>query len=152
MRCESAELHYEKAARLRDQLQAIHAVVERQKIISSERNDSDVVAMARQDGDACVQVFFIRGGRMIGREHFILEGSRDTDEKEVLRQFLVQYYQEAAYIPTEVLLPAAVEEARIVEEWLRTKRGGEKVRTLRPPFRGGPGTRGTRGGKRQRRS
>ncbi len=76
MRRASAELQFEKAARLRDQLQAIHTVVERQKIISTERNDSDVVAMARQDGDACVQVFFIRGGRLIGREHFILEGTR----------------------------------------------------------------------------
>ncbi len=132
MRRASVDLEYEKAARLRDQLQAIHAVVERQKIISSERNDSDVVALARQDGDACVQVFFIRAGRLIGREHFILEGSRDTDEKEVLRQFLVQYYQEATYIPSEVLLPTDVEETRIVEEWLRTKRGGEKVQLAVP--------------------
>jgi excinuclease ABC subunit C len=132
MRRASADLHFEKAARLRDQLQAIHTVVEKQKIISTEKNDSDVVALARQDGDACVQVFFIRGGRMIGREHFVLEGSRDTEENEVLRQFLVQFYQEAAYIPAEVLLPTEVEETRIVEEWLRSRRGGEKVQIAVP--------------------
>jgi excinuclease ABC subunit C len=135
MRRESADLHYEKAARLRDQLQAIHTVVERQKIVSTTKTDSDVIALARQDSDACAQVFFIRGGRLIGREHFVLEGSRDTEENEILRQFLMQFYQEAAYIPAEVLLPTDVEEARIVEEWLRSRRGGEKVQLEVP--RGG---------------
>jgi excinuclease ABC subunit C len=128
----SAEMHYELAARMRDRLQAIHTVVERQKIISSTRTDSDVIALARQDGDACVQVFVIRSGKLIGREHFILEGTRDTGEAEVLQQFLVQFYDEAAFIPAEVLLPTEVEEARIIEEWMRSRRGGEKVRITVP--------------------
>jgi excinuclease ABC subunit C len=135
MRRESADLHYEKAARLRDQLQAIHTVVERQKIVSTTKTDSDVIALARQDGDACAQVFFIRAGRLIGREYFVLEGSRDTEDNEILRQFLTQFYQEAAYIPAEVLLPAEVEETKIVEEWLRSRHGGEKVQ-LAVPRRG----------------
>ena len=117
---------------MRDRLQAIHTVVERQKIISSTRTDSDVIALARQDGDACVQVFIIRSGKLIGREHFVLEGTRDTGEAEVLRQFLMQFYDEAAFIPAEVLLPTEVEEARIVEEWMRSRRGGEKVRITVP--------------------
>jgi excinuclease ABC subunit C len=128
----SAEMHYELAARMRDRLQAIHTVVERQKIISSTRTDSDVIALARQDGDACVQVFVIRSGKLIGREHFVLEGTRDTGEAEVLQQFLVQFYDEAAFIPAEVLLPTEVEEARIIEEWMRSRRGGEKVRITVP--------------------
>jgi len=132
MKQASAELHYEQAARMRDRLQAIHTVVERQKIISSTRTDSDVIALARQDGDACVQVFIIRSGKLIGREHFVLEGTRDTEEAEVLRQFLVQFYDEAAFIPAEVLLPTEVEEARIVEAWMRSRRGGEKVRITVP--------------------
>jgi excinuclease ABC subunit C len=132
MKQASAELHYEQAARMRDRLQAIHTVVERQKIISSTRTDSDVIALARQNGDACVQVFIIRSGKLIGREHFVLEGTRDTEEAEVLRQFLVQFYDEAAFIPAEVLLPTEVEEARIVEEWMRSRRGGEKVRITVP--------------------
>ncbi|MBN2084094.1 MAG: excinuclease ABC subunit UvrC, partial [Anaerolineales bacterium] len=132
MKQASVEMHYEQAARMRDRLQAIHAVVERQKIISSTRTDSDVIALARQDGDACVQVFIIRSGKLIGREHFVLEGTRDTGEAEVLRQFLVQFYDEAAFIPAEVLLPTEVEEARIVEEWMRSRRGGEKVRIAVP--------------------
>ncbi len=132
MKQASAELHYEQAARMRDRLQAIHTVVERQKIISSTRTDSDVIALARQDGDACVQVFIIRSGKLIGREHFVLEGTRDTEEAEVLRQFLVQFYDEAAFIPAEVLLPTEVEEVRIVEAWMRSRRGGEKVRITVP--------------------
>jgi excinuclease ABC subunit C len=128
----SEELHYEQAARMRDRLQAIHAVMERQKIVSSTRTDSDVIALARQDGDACVQVFIIRAGRLIGREHFILEGTRDSEEAEVLRQFLMQFYEEAAFIPGEVLIPTEVEEVRIVEEWMRSRRGGEKVRITVP--------------------
>jgi excinuclease ABC subunit C len=132
MRTASEGMHYEQAARLRDQLQAIHTVVERQKIVSTTKTDSDVVALARQNGDACVQVFIIRGGRLIGREHFILEGARDSDEAEVLRHFLVQFYEEAAVVPAEVLLPIEVEEARIVEEWMRSRRGGEAVRISVP--------------------
>ena len=132
MKQASEEMRYEQAGRLRDQLQAIHTVVERQKIVSTTKTDSDVVALARQDGDACVQVFIIRNGRLIGREHFILEGTRDTDEAEVLRQFLVQFYEEAAFVPAEVLLPSEVEEVRIVEEWMRSRRGGETVRITVP--------------------
>jgi excinuclease ABC subunit C len=132
MREASEGLRYEQAARLRDQLQAIHAVVERQKIVSTTKTDSDVVALARRDGDACVQVFIIRGGRLIGREHFVLEGTRDTEEAEVLRQFLIQFYEEAAFVPAEVLLPIQVEEARIVEEWMQSRRGGETVRITVP--------------------
>jgi excinuclease ABC subunit C len=128
----SAEMQYELAARLRDRLQAIHTVVERQKIVSTARTDSDVIALARQDGDACVQVFMIRNGRLIGREYFILEGTRDAEEAEVLRQFLMQFYEEAAFVPAEVLLPAEVEEVRIVEEWMRSRRGGEAVRITVP--------------------
>jgi excinuclease ABC subunit C len=128
----SEAMRYELAARLRNQLQAIRAVVERQKIVSTTKTDSDVVALARQDGDACVQVFIIRSGRLIGREHFVLEGTRDSEEAEVLRQFLVQFYEEAAVIPAEVLLPVEVEEVRIVEEWMRSRRGGEAVRITVP--------------------
>jgi excinuclease ABC subunit C len=132
MRKASEEMHYERAARLRDQLEAIRAVVERQKIVSATKTDSDVVALARRDGDACVQVFIIRGGRLIGREHFVLEGTRDTEEAEILRQFLVQFYERAAFVPAELMLPIQVEEARIVEEWMRSRRGGEKVRITVP--------------------
>lgn len=131
----SDNLNYEKAAVYRDQIQAIERVVERQKIISDERQDSDVIAMARSKGEACVQVFFIRSGKLIGREYFILEGTEAEDNSDILEEFIKQFYSQAAYVPNKVLLPEEVEEARIIKEWLNTRRGDEKVQ-LTVPKRG----------------
>jgi excinuclease ABC subunit C len=127
-------LNFEQAATFRDQLQAIERVVTRQKVISAADVDQDVVAFARDDGDACVQVFFIRYGKLIGREYFLLEGTEDEADTEVLRDFLTQFYDEAAHVPREVLLPNDVEEARVIEQWLRQKRSS-KV-TIQVPRRG----------------
>jgi excinuclease ABC subunit C len=126
------ELQFERAAALRDQIQSIDRVVEKQKVISSEQVDSDVVAMARADGEACVQVFFIRSGKLIGREYFVLEGTEDAADDEVIAQFIKQFYSEAASIPSQVLLPNEVEEAQIIQQWLRTRRSGEKVEIAVP--------------------
>ena len=131
----SENLDYEKAAVYRDQIQAIDRVVERQKIISDERQDSDVIAMARSKGEACVQVFFIRSGKLIGREYFILEGTEAEENSEILEEFVKQFYSQAAYVPNKVMLPQEVEETRIIKEWLNTRRGGEKVQ-LTVPKRG----------------
>ena len=128
----SESLNYEKAAVYRDQIEAIERVVERQKIISDERNDSDVIAMARSKGEACVQVFFIRSGKLIGREYFILEGTEEEENSEILEEFVKQYYSQAAYVPNKVMLPQEIEEARIIKEWLNTRRGGEKVQLTIP--------------------
>ena len=121
------ELQFERAAQLRDQIQAIEKVVERQKVISSEDLDSDVIALARANGEACVQIFFIRGGKLIGRDYFILEGTEDAADQEVVSEFIKQFYAEAAAVPQQVLLPEEIEEANIIKQWLRSKRGGEKV-------------------------
>ena len=126
MEAASAAMQYERAAQYRDQLKAIRHIVERQRIISTTAQDQDVVAFARDDsrGDACVQVFFIRQGKLIGREYFVLEGAQDEDAKEIMSGFLKQFYEEAATIPPEVLIQVNVEEANIIEQWLRQKRGG----------------------------
>ena len=126
------ELHFEKAGALRDQIQAIDRVVEHQKVISTEKIDSDVVAMARSDGEACVQVFFIRSGKLIGREYFVLEGTEDSADGEIISQFIKQFYSEAATVPPQVLLPNEVEEAQIIEQWLRTRRKGQMVEITVP--------------------
>ncbi len=131
------EERFERAAALRDQIQAIERVVEKQKVISSDQMDSDVIAMARANGEACVQVFFIRSGKMIGREYFILEGTQDEPDAEVIAEFVKQFYSEAASIPNEVLLPQEVEEAKIIQQWLNTSRGGSKVK-LKVPRQGTP--------------
>ncbi len=125
---------YEHAASLRDQLRAVQSVVRKQKVVSMAGADQDVIAFAREEDDACVQVFFIRGGKLLGREYFVLEGTREEDDRQVMAAFLKQFYEEAAYVPPEVLLPSQIDEALIIERWLRQKRG-ERV-TLRVPHWG----------------
>ena len=126
------ELRYEKAAAIRDQLQAIDKVVERQKVVSSDQTDSDVIAMARADGETCVQVFFIRSGKLIGREYFVLEGTEEEADEEVLSEFVKQFYSQAAFVPQKVLLPNELEEAQIISQWLNNRRSGEKVEITVP--------------------
>ncbi len=128
----AAELNFERAAALRDQLQAIDRVVERQKVVSNEYIDSDVIAMARSNGEACVQVFFIRGGKLIGREYFLLEGAADAPDANVMSEFIKQFYDQAPVIPPQVLLPHEIEEAQIIKQWLRARRAGESVEILIP--------------------
>ena len=129
----SEEMRFEKAAAVRDQLKAIQSIIERQKIIfASDYLDSDVLAMARSDGEACVQIFFIRGGKLIGREYFILEGTEDEADAEIIEQFVTQFYTEAATIPEQVMLPQEIEERKIIGQWLRSKRGGKKVEIFVP--------------------
>jgi len=127
------EMRFEKAAALRDQLKAIQSIIERQKVVfASDYLDWDVVAMARSNGEACVQIFFIRSGKLIGREYFILEGTEDEADTEILEQFVTQFYTEAANIPQQVMLPQEIEERKIIAQWLRSKRGGEKVEIFVP--------------------
>ncbi len=132
----SEELNFERAAALRDKLKALQSIVERQKVVfAADYKDSDVIAMARADNEACVQIFFIRGGKLIGREYFVLEGTEDTPDTEVVSQFVTQFYTDAATVPQQVMLPQEIEEAQIIGQWLRSRRGGEKVEILVP--RGG---------------
>jgi len=127
---EAAEkLEFERAAAIRDRLQAIERVIERQKVVSPELIDQDVIALARDDGQACVQVFFIRNGKLIGREYFLLEGAEDEENRQVITSFVKQFYDEAASVPPEILLQEEidVDEALIIESWLRDLRGDKVV-------------------------
>lgn len=132
MKAASKSLNFERAAVLRDQLNSIERVVEKQKVITGDQSDSDVLALARADGEACVQIFFIRNGKLMGREYFILEGTEEITDNEVIGEFIKQFYSEAATIPDKVLLPNEVEEAQIIQQWLNTKRGGEKMQMFVP--------------------
>ena len=127
-------MQFEKAAEYRDQLKAVNRIVAKQKVISAANTDQDVIAFAREKGDACVQVFFIRHGKLIGRDYFLLDGTEGESDQDVLQEFVTQFYDDAAHIPKEVLLPHEVAEAMVIEEWLRQKRS-TKV-TLRVPQRG----------------
>ena len=134
MMAASKRLEFERAAALRDQIEALERVIERQRIVSSALADEDVIAFARQDGDACVQVFFIRRGKLIGREYFVLEGTADEDARQIITSFVKQFYDKAAYVPSEILLQSDIDEAMIIQSWLRSKRGTRV--TLKVPQRG----------------
>ncbi len=135
MQKSSDDLQFERAAALRDQIQAIERVVEKQKVISTQNMDSDVIAMARTNGDACVQIFFVRGGKLIGRDYFVLEGADDEKDSEVITQFLKQFYLQSTYIPAKVLLPEDIEESIIIQNWLNQKKTGQKIQ-IQVPSRG----------------
>jgi len=134
MKAAAARLDFEGAVVYRDQIQAVAKVTAQQRVFSLAEKDQDVVAFARDDGQACVQVFFIRAGRLIGREYFVLEGAGGEEDQAVLEAFLAQFYDEAAYVPPEILMPREVDQARIIESWLRSKRGDTV--TLQVPHEG----------------
>jgi excinuclease ABC subunit C len=127
-------MEFERAASLRDQIRAVERVIERQRVVSKSMADQDAIAFARDDGETCVQVFFVRGGKLVGREYFLMDGAEDVEAQEILASFIKQFYDHAAHVPPEVLLPTPVEETRIIERWLRDKRGAKVV--LRVPRRG----------------
>ncbi len=135
MEVASTELRFEKAAALRDQLEAIESVVERQRVVSTDYVDSDVIAMARSEREACVQIFFIRGGKLIGREYFMMENTAGTPDAGVMAEFIKQFYDQAANVPPEVLLPHEVEEANVIRQWLSKRRGDGGVE-IKIPHRG----------------
>ncbi len=128
----SEQMRYERAAIIRDQLEAISRVVERQKIVGNNRMNSDVIALAHSEDQSCVQIFFIRDGKMIGQEYFILDGTNDEKDQEILSQFIKQYYSASEHIPPELMLPEDIEESKIIQQWLSQKRGGEKVQIKVP--------------------
>jgi len=120
------ELLFERAAKLRDQITAVEEVMARQKVISTQMIDQDVIAIVGEEGNACVQMFYIRGGKLIGQNHFLLEGSGEKDsQNEAVQEFIKQYYQNAAYVPQEILLPCDIDETTIIQQWLRQKRGSK---------------------------
>lgn len=134
MREAAEQLDFEKAAELRDQLQAVEKVIEKQKIVSTGLEDFDVLHYAREGQLACVQVLFIRGGKVSGGDHFLLEGVQEMEGQDILPAFLKQYYHRAEFIPPQLLLPEAIEEQEVVEVWLQGKRGGKVA--LKFPQRG----------------
>ena len=125
MQAAAEALDFEKAALVRDQLRAIEHVVEKQKIISPDMTDHDVVAFARENSDTCVQVFFIRAGRLIGREYFLLDGTAEEGDQAIMTSFIKQFYDQVSSVPPEILLPQEVDEVLIIRDWLRSKRGAD---------------------------
>ncbi len=117
------DLQFERAAHLRDQLGAVRGVVEQQKVVSSSSFDEDVIAMARSEGEASVQVFFIRRGKLIGRENFMLQGVEDETDRDVLTSFIKQYYNEATFVPPRLQVQFPIKELKTITRWLSRKAG-----------------------------
>jgi excinuclease ABC subunit C len=135
MESASEALDFERAAMLRDRMRVVAQISARQRLVADINADQDVIAFAQEGSDAVVQMFLIRRGRLIGSEYFSLEGAEGETADEIVESFLTQFYENATDIPKEVVLPADVTEATIIEQWLRDKRGGKKVK-LTVPKRG----------------
>ncbi|MBW3622571.1 MAG: excinuclease ABC subunit UvrC [Armatimonadetes bacterium] len=132
MMVDAAErLDFEGAAKLRDQREALLKMMEHQKVVSTEKIEQDVIAFVQEKGKAVGQILFIRNGKLIGEEHFLVENGAEEAYAVALSELVTQYYEEAAQVPREILLPAEIGEPEVVEEWLREKRGG-KVSLLVP--------------------
>ncbi|MFQ6804852.1 MAG: excinuclease ABC subunit UvrC [Lachnospiraceae bacterium] len=123
MQAAAGELRFEEAGEYRDLIQNIEKIGERQKITGSTGEDKDVIALACDETDAVVQVFFIRDGKMIGRDHFYLRVAVETSRSQILQDFVKQFYAGTPFVPKVLMLQEEVEEIQVLEEWLTKKRG-----------------------------
>ena len=134
MRTAARQLQFEKAALLRDQIEAINEVIEGQRIAIRLQGEKDVIGLAQDERQAYVELFSIRNGRLISREHFGMEGVQDEPPAQVMTDFVKQYYASASYVPRLILLQHTVDEPAVLCEWLRERRGSRVA--LEVPQRG----------------
>ena len=130
----SEELDFESAAKYRDLLASIKVVAQKQKMTDSSMEDKDIIAIASDENDAVVQVFFVRDGRLIGREHFYMTHVSENPEKEILLNFVKQFYAGTPFIPRELVLPESIEDMEIIQEWLSERKSSKVYITV--PERG----------------
>ncbi|CUU37741.1 Excinuclease ABC subunit C [Armatimonadetes bacterium GXS] len=127
-------LEFERAAKIRDQIRALQEVLQKQKVVHPDGINEDVIALVKDERGACVQMFFIRGGKLLGQRHFFLSEGAEDQPGALMQEFLKQYYQDAPEVPERILLPYEVEEARIITQWLKQRRGSAVE--IRVPHRG----------------
>lgn len=130
----SEKMEFERAAKLRDQIRALQEVLQKQKVISFDGSNEDIIAMVKDERGACVQMFYVRNGKLIGQRHFLVDSAGEENPGEIVQAFMKQYYQDAPEVPDKILLPYEIEEAQIVSSWLKGKRGSSVE--LRVPHRG----------------
>ena len=130
----SRKLDYEKAAIIRDKILAIERVSEKQKVSNISENSIDVIGIAKSELQVCIEIFFVRGSKMIGREHYFYQDLKDMDDKEILSGFIKQYYLDNPNIPSKIMIREEIEDKEVVEEWLSTTLG-KKVE-IKSPKRG----------------
>ena len=127
----SDNMEFEKAIEYRDLIGSVKKIAQKQKITDVAGDDKDVIALARDQDDAIIQVFFIRGGRMIGRDHFYIRLTGAETRPEIVESFIKQFYAGTLYIPAELMIEEEIEDVHLLEEWLSLKRG-HKVHILNP--------------------
>lgn len=127
----SQNLEFEKAAYLRDKIQAIERVSEKQKVSNISENNIDVIGIARSEIEICIEIFFVRGSKMIGREHYFYNDLNDMDDKEILSGFIKQYYLDNPNIPNKIMIREEIEDKSAIESWLSTELG-KKVEIKSP--------------------
>ena len=130
----SKNMEYEKAAQIRDRIQAIIRVSEKQKVSNISENDIDVIGIAKSDLEVCVEIFFVRGSKMVGREHYFYNNLDDMEDEEILSGFIKQYYLDNPNIPHKIMIREELEEKQAIEQYLSTK-SGRKVE-LKSPKKG----------------
>ena len=130
----SKDLDFESAAKYRDQVNSLYHILEKQKIVSTNMEDQDVIGIARGVENVCVQIFFVRTGKIVGREHFIIRDSETSEREEILGAFIKQFYMGTSYVPKEILIEKEIEDVETVSTWLTSKRGS-KV-SIKVPKRG----------------
>ena len=116
-------LEFEKAAKIRDQIIAIESVLQRQKVLSSEQIDQDVIAVVKDERGSAIQMLYIRSGKLIGQRQYMLDGAADSSPSEAVQEFVKLYYSDAPEVPREILLPVEIEERNIIQSWLKQRRG-----------------------------
>ena len=131
MQAASEEMDYEKAIEFRDLLNSVKQIAQKQKITDSGMEDRDIIAMAKDEKDAVVQVFFVREGRLIGREHFHVNIGAAEDNQQILTGFVKQFYAGTPFVPKELWVQTGLEDDTVIEEWLSAKRG-QKVKIVVP--------------------
>jgi excinuclease ABC subunit C len=123
MELAAENLNFEEAARIRDRIKAVERILEKQRIINTEgQDDQDVVALASGDDETCAQVFFFRNGKLVGREYFILQGTRDSTPGEIMTSFLQQFYETATHIPAEIIVEVEPDDRPVLQAWLKERR------------------------------
>ena len=119
----SEDMEFEKAIEYRELLSSVKQIAQKQKITNTDGEDKDIIALAADDVDAVVQVFFIRGGKIIGRDHFHVRVGTDETKSDILVTFIKQFYSGTPFIPREIVLQETIDEVDVLQEWLGKKRG-----------------------------
>lgn len=127
----SDNLEFERAAKLRDKILAVKRIAERQKVVSTTQGNQDVIALAKEENIVCIQIFFVRDGKMVGRENYVIKNNDQSSDSELISDFVKQYYGVSTYIPKNIILQHEIEDKQLIEKWLSEK-CGSSIKILVP--------------------